>query len=54
MHDSLFLYVPLTLFSGGTFIELFFTPGQGYLAFDQVAFPVQFGGNAGMAFLLGR
>ena len=52
-YYSLFVDGPFPVFFCGSLIVILLAFSQADLAFDQVAFPVEFGGYTGVAFFLG-
>ena len=51
-HNALFIDLPLTIFLGGALVVILLTFGERYLALNEVALPIQFHGDTGVAFLV--
>ena len=51
-HNALFIDLPLTIFFSGALVVVLLTFGERYLTLNEVALPIQFHGDTGVAFLV--
>ena len=51
-HNALFIDLPLTIFLSGALVVVLLTFGERYLTLNEVALPIQFHGDTGVAFLV--
>ena len=51
-HNALFIDLPLAIFFSGALVVVLLTFGERYLTLNEVALPIQFHGDTGVAFLV--